>query len=124
MVEGLEASVDELQEQARLINQKINDTIIRGTKMLKGNGFIVIVPSAPRLDLVEEHPLKEDAEAEASDKAYQHGTAIIYAPIAVIRPKRETVTSTPSKLLQQMTAQRQVGAGDTETRPPVGEKEG
>ena len=114
MVEGLEQSREELEAQEQILHAKINATLTRDRNMppLKGSGFIVIVPSQPRdLVNVEEHEKVEDAEAEASDKAYQFGTAIIYAPIAVIRPKRDTVTSVPSKLMQQLEARKGLAAG-------------
>lgn len=103
MVAGLEQSVEELEAQEKLLHDKINSTLLKNQerKMLKGTGFITVVPSQPRLD-VEEHATLQDAQNEASDKAYQFGTAIIYAPIEVVRPKRDTVSSQPSKLMEQV----------------------
>ena len=69
--------------------------------MLKGTGFIVINPAAPRFDGEEIADL-EEARNHANNVAYQNGVAIIYAPITVMRPKREVAESAPSKLLQQL----------------------
>lgn len=111
-VEG--PAISDLEEQIGKATAKILTLNMRKVKkMLKGNGFIVIVPSQPRLD-VEEHQNKEDAENEAAQAAHVHGMAIIYVPLAVVRPKRETVSSEPSKLLQQINSQRQVGSGTTD----------
>ena len=39
---------------------------------------------------------------EANDIAYSAGRAIIYAPVGVVKPKRETITAQPSELLKQV----------------------
>lgn len=71
--------------------------------MLKGTGFIVVSPNSPRFD-GEEHATIEAAQEAASELAYQQGRAIIYAPVAVIKPRRETTITQPSELLKQIGA--------------------
>lgn len=73
----------------------------RNLPMLKGKGFIVIDPKNPRFT-GEEHEDFEAAKDEGSNIAYQSGVAIVYAPVLVMKPKRETAQSQPSDLLKQL----------------------
>lgn len=93
---GLEA----LQRAQELLAARIQTVKDEARPMLKGTGFIVVTPSNPRFD-GQEHATIEEAQENASELAYQAGKAIIYAPIAVVKPKRETAITQPSELLKQ-----------------------
>lgn len=71
--------------------------------MLKGKGFIVVDPANPRF-AGEEFEDITDAQDAANNVAYtsQAGYALVYAPIATVRPKREVAISQPSALLKQL----------------------
>lgn len=89
-----------LERQREILAAQIQTVIDEARPMLKGTGFIVVTPSNPRFD-GQEHATIEEAQESASELAYQAGKAIIYAPIAVVKPKRETAITQPSELLKQ-----------------------
>lgn len=66
---------------------------------LRGNGFIVL--DAGSYDLVE-YPEIEEAQGDAARRANQTGCAIVYAPVAVIRPKIDDVTMDVPKVMKSL----------------------
>jgi hypothetical protein len=98
---ALNMNVDEMQALRDKLAADIQTEQDKELPMLTGAGFLVIDPKNPRFT-GQEYATKEAAEEEANDVAYASGRAIIYVPIAVVRPKREIVTSQPSELLKQI----------------------
>lgn len=98
----LEPGYEELLAHRDSLDAKIVTKLME-MPMLTGKGFIVIDPNQPRFD-GQEFEKVEDAEERASGVAYQGGKAIIYAPIGVVKPKRDTLTAVPSDLLKQISA--------------------
>lgn len=92
---------EKLEEQRDRLAAEIEEIAFKELPMLEGKGFIVIDPKNPRFTGVEYGDMTK-AEEEAQDVAYSSGRAIIYAPISVIRPKREVAVSQPSELLKQL----------------------
>lgn len=89
-----------LERQREMLAAQIQTVIDEVRPMLKGTGFIVISPKNPRFD-GQEHEKVEDAQESANELAYQDGKAIIYAPMAIVKPRRETAITQPSELLKQ-----------------------
>lgn len=90
-----------LEREQEILAAKVQRIKDEALPMLKGEGFIVVSPKNPRFDGVE-HKTPEEAQEAASELAYQDGRAIIYAPISVVKPKRETAITQPSALLSQI----------------------
>lgn len=105
----LEAGYEEMLEHRDILDARIQ-TQLQEMPMLKGKGFIVVAPAQPRFD-GEEYEQIEDAQERASEVAYLHGSAIIYAPIGAVKPKRETLTAVPSQLLKQINVDKGLAAG-------------
>lgn len=105
----LEPEYEELLDHRDSLDGKINAKLME-MPMLKGKGFIVVAPAQPRFD-GEEYEQIEDAQERASEVAYQQGSAIIYAPIGVVKPKRDTLTAVPSALLKQINVDKGLPAG-------------
>jgi hypothetical protein len=93
-LEAAEALHATLQAQIQTLKDK-------DLPMLKGKGFIVIDPKNPRFT-GEEYETVELAAEEGTNVAYQSGIAIVYAPVRIMKPRRETVSSEPSELLKQL----------------------
>jgi hypothetical protein len=94
-------SLDEARKLYEAIEAQVQTIHDRTLPMLKGKGFIVVDPKNTRSNY-EEFEQLTDAQQEASDIAYASGTAIIYAPIEVVKPQRPTASSQPSELLKQL----------------------
>lgn len=60
---------------------------------LTGKGFIVL--EAPNYQLTEHDDINE-AQGEAAMQAGRVGCAIIYAPVAIVRPQMHVSISTPA----------------------------
>lgn len=105
----LEPSLESNIAQRDALETKIENQL-REVGMLKGTGFVVIDPQSPTFAGDEIENL-EDAQNAATNVAYttKAGYAIVYAPIAVIRPKREAAIATPSKLMQQVQQSKLLG---------------
>lgn len=115
----LEPPLNDLLERQAALQDRIKTQLLE-EGMLKGTGFIVIDPADPRFS-GDEHEDMEEAKLVGSNLAYQSraGYIIVYAPIAVMRPKRETADTIPSKLLQQI-GTRELGAGDAAAQKTAG----
>lgn len=108
-VNELEGVVREIRspEHAQALYDTIADHLetlkVKELPMLKGKGFIVVDPSNPRF-AGEEYENFDEAKDVASNASYASGAgmAIIYAPVLVLKPKRETAQSQPSELLKQL----------------------
>jgi hypothetical protein len=102
-----------MQGQANLIVQQRE--FQQGEKpmaRLKGDGFIII--AAPENYDFPEYESLEDAQVAAGSLAHRHGSAVIYAPLGVVRPKFDVVM-TVSKKVQQI--DKQLGTGKVDEPP-------
>lgn len=112
MVRGsLTMTEQEIHSLRDELGEVIEDIRIKELPMLKGEGFIVIDPKNPRFSGME-HATTEAAQEEANDVAYGSGKAIIYAPIGIVKPKRDVVVATPTELLKQVMGVNALPAGE------------
>lgn len=103
-IKGVLSELEDANEAgdiAQALAQRLQTLKDKELPMLTGKGFIVVDPKNPRF-AGEEFKTVEEAQAEGSNIAYQSGVAIVYAPVAVLRPKRDLAISTPSDLLKQL----------------------
>lgn len=82
---------------------------------LNGNGFIVLAATDPSCNFIEIDTLEEAENYAGMRSAKGSEVVIIYAPIAIIRPKFDTavtITTTATNLLKQLNSPKVKDSGE------------
>lgn len=97
------------EHHGRLTAELDHLEMVERAKMLTGKGLIVLDKANARFTGTEHlgagDKALEAAQEEATELAYRSGCAIIYAPIAVIKPQRPVAISQPSDLVKSVLEQ-------------------